>query len=197
MIGGGIGLGALTGMVFSGISADEKQQKQLTLKRMQSTLDRLRLEEKPFSSKFFAAMAKADIATSEQFLDQEVATNGINSKDVDMADATVLYNFPISENQRAELLVLVAHQAAEEEAQRQAETRQKRKSELKALDLSELNLEVLAHLSEEDKQLLLEAKSEQDAEKAAGKATTTAAGIGVAAVGLAALSIFLGSDLNS
>ena len=71
-----------------------------------------------------------------------------------------------------------------------AEVRQKRKAELKALNLSELKPEYLESLSDEERQLVLEAKTEQDTEKA----VNTTAGIGVAAVGLAIFSVFLGGD---
>ncbi|PZO36976.1 MAG: hypothetical protein DCF19_20035 [Pseudanabaena frigida] len=184
MIGGGIGLGALTGLAWIGIRDDEKLQ----LQQMHNTLDLLRLEEKPFSAKFFAGMSNLDIATAENFLNREVAANSVNSKDVDMEDGTVVYIFPVSQHRRAELETLKSQREAEMELKNQAEARQKRKEELKALNLSELTPEYLESLSEEERQLLLEAKAEQETEKA----VTTTVGIGAAAVGLAVLSIFLG-----
>jgi hypothetical protein len=198
IIGGSIGLGAFTGLAWIGILDDEKKQ----IQKLHDALDLARLEEKPFSAKFFAGMSDIDIETAENFLNKEVAANGINSKDVDMEDGTVVYIFPISQNRRAELEILKAkreEEAAilrtkkEEEAEirRQAEARQKRKEELKTLNLSELDHEHLEKLSQEDRQLVLEAKAEQQATE---KAVSNTVAIGTAAVGLAILTMFLGGD---
>ena len=189
MIGGSLGLGAFTGLSWSVILDDEKEQ----IRRLHEDLDLARLEEKPFSAKFFAGMSNIDIETAEKFLNREVAANGINSKDVDMEDGTVVYIFPISENRRAELETLKAKREEEAEIRRQAAARQKRKEELKTLNLSELDREHLDKLSEEERQLVLEAKAEQDTEKAVSNTVTTVA-VGTAAVGLAVLSMFLGGD---
>jgi hypothetical protein len=198
IIGGSIGLGAFTGLAWSAILDDEKKQ----IQKLHDDLDLARLEEKPFSAKFFAGMSDIDIETAEKFLNREVAANGINSKDVDMEDGTVLYIFPISQNRRTELEILKAKREEEaeilrakkeEEAEirRKAEARQKRKEELKALNLSELDHEHLEKLSEEDRQLVLEAKAEQ---QATDKAVSNTVAIGTAAVGLAILTMFLGGD---
>ena len=135
-------------------------------------------------------MSNIDIETAEKFLNKEVAANGINSKDVDMEDGTVVYIFPISQNRRAELEILKAKREEEAAIQQKAEARQKRKEELKTLNLSELDHEHLEKLSEEDRQLVLEAKAEQATEKAVSNTVA----IGTAAVGLAVLSMFLGGD---
>jgi len=135
-------------------------------------------------------MSNIDIETAEKFLNKEVAANGINSKDVDMEDGTVVYIFPISQNRRAELEILKAKREEEAAILRKAEARQKRKEELKTLNLSELDREHLEKLSEEDRQLVLEAKAEQDTEKTVSNTVA----IGTAAVGLAVLSMFLGED---
>ena len=107
-----------------------------------------------------------------------------------MEDGTVVYIFPISQNRRAELEILKAKREEEATILRKAEARQKRKEELKTLNLSELDHEHLEKLSEEDRQLVLEAKAEQDTEKAVSNTVA----IGTAAVGLAVLSMFLGGD---
>ncbi len=186
IIGGSIGLGAFTGLAWLGVLDDEKQQ----IQKLHDALDLARLEEKPFSAKFFAGMSNIDIETAEKFLNKEVAANGINSKDVDMEDGTVVYIFPISQNRRAELEILKAKREEEAAILRKAEARQKRKEELKTLNLSELDREHLEKLSEEDRQLVLEAKAEQDTEKTVSNTVA----IGTAAVGLAVLSMFLGED---
>jgi hypothetical protein len=79
-------LGAFTGLAWIGILDDEKQQ----IQKLHDDLDLARLEEKPFSAKFFAGMSDIDIETAEKFLNKEVAANGINCKDVDMQDGTVI-----------------------------------------------------------------------------------------------------------
>jgi hypothetical protein len=101
-----------------------------------------------------------------------------------------VYIFPISQNRRAELEILKAKREEEAAILRKAEARQKRKEELKTLNLSELDREHLEKLSEEDRQLVLEAKAEQDTEKTVSNTVA----IGTAAVGLAVLSMFLGED---
>lgn len=186
VIGGSLGLGTVTGLAWMGIRDDEKQQ----IRRLHDALDLARLEGKPFSAKFFAGISNIDLEMAEKFLNREVAANGINSKDVDMEDGTVVYIFPISQNRRVELEILKTQREKEAEIRRQAEARQKRKEELKTLNLSELDRDYLENLSEEERQLVLDAKAEQDTEKA----DSNTVAIGTAAVGLAVLSIFLGGD---